>query len=148
MRNNTLALASLSASVCLSVCLSIYLCVCASLSLYLSLSLARCLSHALALSRSSLMFLSHAPTTSLSRSSLSASICLRLSVYLSVCPSVHARALNSPASPSLITYEACHKQRLVANQKTIKRAQGKYLNRVACRAAYASISLGADPSEP
>ena len=100
----------LSRAVCLSVCLSICVLV------PLCLSVCHPLSRVLSLSRTrSLSLFSHAPTTSLSRPSLSASVCLRLSVYLSVCPSVHARALNSPASPSLITYEACHKQRLVAN---------------------------------
>ena len=92
MRNNTLALASLSASVCLSVYLSVCLC--------LSVSLSVTLSRALSLSRTrSLSLFSHAPTTSLSRSSLSASICLRLSVYLSVCLSaVRTRARSQLTS--------------------------------------------------
>ena len=103
MRQKGIVYAKQYSSTCISLCVCLYVClsICVFVPLCLSIchSLARALSHALALSRSSLMFLSHAPTTSLSRSSLSASICLRLSVYLSVCLSaVRTRARSQLTS--------------------------------------------------
>ena len=123
----------ISLCVCLFVCLSICVFVPLCLSICHSLSRAVCLTHSLSLALLSCSSLTHLPLLSRAHLSLLPSVCVCLSIYLSVClPSVHAHALNSPASPSLITYEACHKQRLVANQKTIKRAQGKYLPRSIC----------------
>ena len=94
MRNNTLALASLSASVCLSVYLSVCLC--------LSVSLSVTLSCALSVSRTrSLSLFSHVPLSRTYHFSLALiSLCFRLSasVCLSICLSVRTRARSQLTS--------------------------------------------------
>ena len=142
MRNNTLALASLSASVCLSVYLSVCLC--------LSVSLSVTLSRALSLSRTrSLSLFSHVPLSRTYHFSLAPiSLCFRLSasVCLSICLSARTRARSQLTSFTQSDYLRSLPQATVSGK--LKDNQTRARQRVACRAAYASISLGADPSEP
>ena len=100
MRQKGIVYAKQYSSTCISLC--VCLSVCLSICVFVPLCLSVChpLSRVLSLSRTrSLSLFSHAPTTSLSRPSLSASVCLRLSVYLSVCLSaVRTRARSQLTS--------------------------------------------------